>query len=271
MTDQESDQTAALLNRALETLDEWRHLPAYQLERRVDVFFGLLLPRIVEAVFGGNSELEPMTVIPEFPLRKGLIDPDGNSENDNQSVKVDFAVFCRGEKKKRLVLVELKTDNKSIDCDQLKRMRQAQSVGVKELLRGVVTCGSNSAELRKYAQLIWKLDEIGCICVPKSFRQMDMKEYKPGLTDNFRNLRKNFDSIFCSNWDSAEIKLALIFPGSKMNTRSSKVEKFLADPPSGVRLVDFLEAARSIGESPLSRLLEEWANCEAGRVTPWAD
>ena len=193
MTDQPSEQTAALLSCALKTLDEWRHLPDYQLERRVDVFFGLLLPAIVKDAFG--LKCEPETVIPEFPLHKGLIinPPEENTE-DNQSVKVDFAVFCRAPEEKRIVLVELKTDNKSIDIDQLNRMEKAKIAGADKLLRGVVECARHSKNLRKYAHLIWKLHELGCIKNCENFKLMNLKSERPGLAENFRSLD------VCKSW-----------------------------------------------------------------------
>ena len=77
------------LSDALCQFDQWRHLPAYQLERRVDVFFGLFLPEVIvrrfKAPFG--------KLIPEFPLHKGKTRISEDC-GDNQSVNVDFAVFC---------------------------------------------------------------------------------------------------------------------------------------------------------------------------------
>ena len=269
MTEQTSDQAAALLHRVFETLDEWRHLPAYQLERRVDVLFGLLLPEIVEAEFGLTRE--NLVVVPEFPLHKGLLNLSNKGKKDNQSVKVDFAVFCRDQNNKRLLLVILKTDNKSIDFDQLTGMEIAKTAGVKTLLRGVVECARHSKELRKYAQLIWKLNKIGCINVSERFRRMDMTRDKPGLTGNFDRLGDNFDSHVCDSWSTAKIELALIYPGDKMKTRSTKGQEVLADPLSRLRLVDFARVAQIVGESPLSPFQERWAKCEAGRVNPWAE
>ena len=40
-----------MLSRILGQLDEWRHLSAYQLERRVDVLFGMLLPTVIGVKF----------------------------------------------------------------------------------------------------------------------------------------------------------------------------------------------------------------------------
>jgi hypothetical protein len=50
-------------------LDDWRHLPAYQLERRADVFFSIYLPELLEERYGFEIE----GLVPEFPLRIGTI------------------------------------------------------------------------------------------------------------------------------------------------------------------------------------------------------
>ncbi len=104
-----------ILSRILGQLDDWRHLPAYQLERRVDVLFGMLLPTVVGAKFGVRPE--NCKVIPEFPLHKKLFNPSGN----DQSTNVDFAVFFEKKSKKHLCLLELKTDKKSIKKSKLRR------------------------------------------------------------------------------------------------------------------------------------------------------
>ena len=46
-------------------LDQWRHFPAYALERRADIYFGLVLPEIMKQRFELAGSV---TVIPEFPL-----------------------------------------------------------------------------------------------------------------------------------------------------------------------------------------------------------
>ena len=63
------------------------------------------------AVFKSHFSLSPVTVIPEFPLHKGELHHDNNGENqDNQSVKVDFAILSSGADGERIAPVELKTD-----------------------------------------------------------------------------------------------------------------------------------------------------------------
>ena len=87
-------EAVKLLCSVFDTLDDWRHLPAYQLERRVDVFFGLMLPEMIEDEFGlSRDPSNPMVVIPEFPLHKGLVGLSEKGPKDNQSVNVDLRYF----------------------------------------------------------------------------------------------------------------------------------------------------------------------------------
>jgi len=58
------NQIASLFNR----LDAWRHLPAYQLERRADIFFGLFLPDALNHHLRSRGISINPRVIPEFPL-----------------------------------------------------------------------------------------------------------------------------------------------------------------------------------------------------------
>ena len=72
-----SDSTDAV-TRLFDLLDQWRHFPAYQLERRADIFFALYLPGIIEHALGVKVDAR---VIPEFPIRK---------EHSRRSTKVDY-------------------------------------------------------------------------------------------------------------------------------------------------------------------------------------
>ena len=36
------------IERVFKLLDNWRHLPDYQLERRADIFFALFLPEVLK-------------------------------------------------------------------------------------------------------------------------------------------------------------------------------------------------------------------------------
>ena len=185
-----------MLSHVFTKLDGWRHLPAYQLERRVDVFFGLFLTEIIAGLCDREPKLDALgydvTVVPEFPLHKKLLGiPQERQEQlknskDNRSLNVDFAVFCSTPHRKRIFLVELKTDLKSIKTPQLQNMAKAKGKP-RQLLCGVLKAAEVSAEPRKYAQLIWQLSQLGCIKIPRGeFERMDLNQDKPGLASNFR-------------------------------------------------------------------------------------
>ena len=90
-----------------ETLLDWKRLPAYRLEPRVDAIIGLALPKILARIKG----LEVTTVIPELPLRIGSVQPEHEGKVfANRSYKVDFFMVTRGGK---CLLVEFKTDSGS--------------------------------------------------------------------------------------------------------------------------------------------------------------
>ncbi|MYG81246.1 MAG: hypothetical protein F4187_05505 [Gemmatimonadetes bacterium] len=146
------------ISEVLRQLDEWRHLPAYQLERRVDIFFGMFLPKVIERTF----DIRVDEVIPEFPLHKGMLNIS-EAREDNQSVNVDFAVVGHQGKKKRVLLIELKTDIGSLNPDQLENMEKARRADSKDLLQGVIFAAWNSKSKHKYAHLIWRLVKQGCL------------------------------------------------------------------------------------------------------------
>ena len=60
------------LTELFDNMDAWRHLPAYQLERRGrDPAFSIHLPDLLRDKFGVTVE----DVIPEFPVRVRLVSP----------------------------------------------------------------------------------------------------------------------------------------------------------------------------------------------------
>ena len=59
------------INDLFDYMDNWRHLPSYQLERRADSFFSIYMKAFVQNRF----DVEIESVIPEFPERKGTIYP----------------------------------------------------------------------------------------------------------------------------------------------------------------------------------------------------
>ena len=142
------------INDIFDNLDDWRHLPAYQLERRADVFFSLYLPELLEARYGFEIE----GLVPEFPLRIGTITPRADT---NRSVKVDYLAKARGHK--TVVLVELKTDDRSRRSKQDWYLERAEEVGLAALLRGLEQIVGATAHKGKYRYLLQRLEDLGLV------------------------------------------------------------------------------------------------------------
>lgn len=70
------------LNPLFDLLTDWRQLPAYQLERRADIFFALYLEDLL-TYCGYFAAGDQLTVIPEFPAKQ---------EHMNLSDRIDYMV-----------------------------------------------------------------------------------------------------------------------------------------------------------------------------------
>ena len=238
----------------LSALDNWRHLPAYQLERRVDVLFGMILPSVAPALFD-FPRCGDVTVIPEFPLHKGATGISGD-RSDNHSVNVDFAVFWSSKHAKRMILVELKTDPKSINDHQLCNMLEARCAGPEKILLGVKEAASASKETNKYAQLIWHLDQVGC------FGNSEQRDWE--------NPKRIFEELVVAHgWRTLHPDVASITPkGMDEITRGKFPDMHCV---CFRRLADLIERTRHPMETVFSYYLRKWANQEAGIVTPWKE
>ena len=147
----DSKNSEVSLERVLHLLDGWRHLPAYQLERRADVLFALFLPEVLEKHFG--KAINPL-LIPEFPIKqKGV----------NSSNKVDFLALQSGDPPERAFLVELKTDMASRRDEQDQYLREAVEDGLKELVMGVITLCGATDQRKKYVHLLKLLSRVSLI------------------------------------------------------------------------------------------------------------
>ena len=156
-------------------LDRWRHLPAYQLERRADILFALFLPEVLEKRFGISN----LCLIPEFPIKKSLF---RKNDRTYQSINVDYlavsADLTRG------FLIELKTDMMSIDKEQVCRLKCASRKGIAEIVCGLKSIVRSSSVTKspvirgKYYRLLKEIERLGLICISDadSFERV-MKEF----------------------------------------------------------------------------------------------
>ncbi len=154
-------------------LDRWRHLPAYQLERRADVYFALYLPEVLEAATG--TPIDPR-LVPELPIKRDLIWRDSPS---NLSVKIDYAAFAADRSK--VFLVELKTDDGSRNATQDHDLETAASLGLAPILEGVVAVARKSNAHGKYAHLLALLAEHGCLRLPPDLLAKAHSDRRQGL------------------------------------------------------------------------------------------
>lgn len=173
----------------LEQLEEWRHFPSYRLESRADIFFGLYMKEVISEQF--NTKVD--AVIPEFPLRLGLLnkvkigrneEANLKKQGDNQSVKVDFSAFS----KDAVYLVELKTDINSYNREQGKCLNKAKRVGIRKLVEGIPELALHSNYQPKYVHLLYKLQELGYVELPEEINEYTFPNKKRGITKQLRGI-----------------------------------------------------------------------------------
>lgn len=141
------------LSAIFERLDEWRHFPTYQFERRVDIFFAVYLPEVIEAE---TKCALSSVVIPEFPVLKGLI---WKSVDAKLSVKVDYCLFAADMS--CVFFVELKTDRTSRRAKQDHYLAAARTIGFRAIVEGILEIAGASKHRLKYWRLISKLLQLG--------------------------------------------------------------------------------------------------------------
>ena len=143
------------INKLFDLLDEWRNLPAYQLERRADIFFAIHLENIIEKILGTKIDL----IIPEFPVRVGEISE--RHPELNKSFKIDYLTYVKNENK--VYLIELKTDQRSRREKQDWYLESASKIKVKGLVSGLIKIYNATNQKVKYNNLLDKIEKIGWI------------------------------------------------------------------------------------------------------------
>lgn len=144
-------------------MDRWRHLPAYQLERRADLFFSLYLPDVVAKHTGVAVDAD---IIPELPIRRDLIWPE---KPTHASVKVDYALFATD--RSTLFLVELKTDDASRRDQQDVYLERCVGLGCRAIVQGIVDITRKTQAYQKYGHLLQALARHGCLRCPAELDQ----------------------------------------------------------------------------------------------------
>lgn len=146
----------------LKNLDDWRHLPKYQLERRADMFFGLFVRKIVSEHL--KVDIHPV-IIPEFPYR---------IRTTNHTVNFDYVLFDSDVTK--AYVVELKTEPDSAspgNNDYLDDLYNDNFANIISSLKSVMKATDQKS---KYAHLLNKLSLLG-ISVDDPCCSNDSKEW----------------------------------------------------------------------------------------------
>lgn len=155
-------------------LDQWRHFPAYALERRADVFFSVYLKGFLESALSLALEDE---ILPELPLKHGLVPSERESA---QSVKVDFALFPKD--RERVLFVELKTDPKSRRDRQDGDLLVVQQLGFRRVVEGIREILLHTTAYQKYYHLAWALERLGFLRIPSEITSFLYPKPRQGLT-----------------------------------------------------------------------------------------
>lgn len=134
---------------AIENLRDWKNLPAYRAEPRVDFVFSVILPELLRQRY----QVACKAIIPEFPIRIGTVYP--NLKTD-KSFKVDFyALLENGDN----IFIEFKTDMSSRTPKQDRYLDALTRIGFKDVLEGILQIYNATAPRYrpKYEHLLNKL------------------------------------------------------------------------------------------------------------------
>lgn len=133
---------------------DWKQLPAYKAEPRIDSLIGYYMPEIVE----DYCREEIVGIIPELPIRLATIKPihEGTTYAD-KSYKVDFYLLAKSGKH---YFVEFKTDSGSRRDEQDLYLSEAKTMGMDAIIQGIARIASVSSYKKKYAHLKGKLNAL---------------------------------------------------------------------------------------------------------------
>ncbi|MYF85340.1 MAG: hypothetical protein F4178_02050 [Rhodospirillaceae bacterium] len=259
-----TDRLSPTLEDVFRTLDRWRHLPGYRLEPNLAPFFGLYLRDILLGHLG--IETHPI-IVPEFPLRLGTLYENLSKERpgagENQSVQVDYATFSSDLK--TVYLVELKTDEKSIDEEQKKYLRAAKEKDFNDLLSGIwqICTQDNLPSRRKYVHLIDNLIEVGLIKSDKCARSELYKKTFPKPESHWKKFFTNAIPEICGrDIDKREIKIVYISPsGNALGSENMDFSEIGFD-----HVADIVWKCGGIGRE-FAYYLKRWKD-QAGEIDP---
>ena len=240
-----ADKSEITVERVFELMDQWRHLPAYQLERRADIFFALFLPEVLSKELG--ICIDPI-LIPEFPIKK---------ESSNKSNNVDYLALQIGSSEsrpRRAFLIELKTDMASRRSEQDVVLDRAVNRGLKSLIKDVRTIAEASQAKTKYVHLLFYLKKLELVSYGE---EKDEDLYDRALRGDYEIFKK-------------------VRPASWVCNDEPKLEAIYVQPNQPSTVVDFRTFACIVEEGQenndirrlFAQYLRRWACTRAGDSSP---
>lgn len=193
------------LSRCLALADRWRHLPSYQLERRIDLLLAPLLPGLVQRYVADPQgiSLSPI-VIPELPVRYSVWK---NDVADSLSQKIDYCFLSSPPG--HAILLELKTDMGSFNTNQDECLRALDGGDFNDVALGICRLCIDTEEDAKYFHLMSFLRDAGILRLPDSLESRvfparsrgvaqawgEVRTTQPHITIHVRYLQPTLDGV----------------------------------------------------------------------------
>ena len=146
-----------MIGEYFDMLEDWKRLPAYKLEVRIDSLVGFALPRVIELKYGLHTKI----IIPELPIRLGTVHPEHEGKNFcERSYKLDFYIrtTCGHN-----LFIEFKSDSGSRREEQDDYLQRAAKVKMKAIVEGILQISKVTSFKQKYAHLLEKLRQVQLI------------------------------------------------------------------------------------------------------------
>lgn len=186
-------------NKYFTMMSDWKKLPAYKAEPRIDSLIGYYLQDFMADYLKTNI----IGIIPELPIRLATVKPlyEGTNYAD-RSYKVDFYLTAGNGIN---YFIEFKTDSCSRREKQDIYLSEAKKVGMSALIEGIYQITKVSSYKNKYNHLLNKLADFKLIDNNKNYtgksNDIDVIYIQPHVNDDnncidfkrFSNwLRNNF-------------------------------------------------------------------------------
>ncbi len=138
-------------------MEDWKQLPAYKAEPRIDSLVGYFLKDIASEFLGDKM----VGIVPELPIRLATIKPQHKDATfADLSYKVDFYLLGASGTN---YFVEFKTDSSSRREKQDVYLNESQGKGMAAIVEGINTIASVSLYKKKYGHLLAKLNGLGLL------------------------------------------------------------------------------------------------------------